>query len=210
MFHASNSVDRKVLKISIKSENCYYASGLMFLIKELNDEMDNVSPCIIADDVVENKNDMENIIVRDAMISINLRRNKRYWKNDTNTECLTAIHIPFICRQNAVPEIIAKLKKILIIASMGYSSLSCPEYYEMIGLKKFKQLSLTECKILLLVGKGYNIGYISRVLNRSEKTISNHCRNSIRKLGMLNRIEFYKYASFIARCNYKERGILCL
>lgn len=207
--NVNDTTHGSIVRVSIKTDDFYYSFGLILLIKELN-IINKTSSYIIADDFLEEDSNMQNIIIRDSMISINLKRKNRRWKNDFSTECQKTIHIPFICRQNSLSDIMAKLQKILLIATMDYSSFISPEKQEMIGLKKFKQLSLTGCKILLLIGKGYNVGYISRMLNRSEKTISNHCRNSIRKLGVLNRVEFYKYAHFIALCGNKERSTLCL
>ncbi|MCX8958685.1 helix-turn-helix domain-containing protein [Erwinia psidii] len=199
-----------IVRVSMQSDNFYYNFGLSILIKELNRVIRKSAVFVLSDDTVDDDGSLKNIIFRDSMVTINLQRKNKRWKNDPDSECRAIIHIPFVCRQSKLSDVMVKMEKVLLIASMDYSSFLTPDNYRMMGLKKFKQLSLTECKILLLIGKGYNVGYISRILNRSEKTISNHCRNSIRKLGMLNRVDFYKYACFIAHCGNKERNTLCL
>lgn len=84
------------------------------------------------------------------------------------------------------------------------------ENYKRTGLKQFMQLSSTESKVMLMIGQGYDTVNISRMLGRSEKTVNTHCRNAIRKMGMINRVEFYKYASFIAKTGNKRGSTLCL
>ncbi|EXU76645.1 LuxR family transcriptional regulator [Erwinia mallotivora] len=210
MSDANDARCKSIVRISLHSDNFYYTFGLGHLIKEFNGRWNNSAFCFLIDETVEEVGNVANVVIRDSMVSIRLRNGCNSWKKNNNSEWQATIHIPFTCRRHNVSEVMEKIKKILLIASMDYPAFISPENHKSIGLKKIKQLSLTECKILLLVGKGYNVGYISRILNRSEKTISNHCRNSIRKLGMLNRVEFYKYATFIAHCANKERSIVCL
>ncbi len=209
MFNDVDNQCKDIVKVSLQSDNFYYTFGLSLLINEVNSVLSKSSLCFLVGEPAEDSNE-KNIIIRDSMVSIQMNKECRRWRSENNKLNRTTIHIPFGCRQNNLSEIMGKLEKILLIASMDYSSFSSPENHKTIGLKKFMQLSLTECKILLLIGKGHNIGNISRILNRSEKTINTHCRNSIRKLGMLNRVEFYKYASFIAHCGNKDRSTLCL
>jgi DNA-binding CsgD family transcriptional regulator len=104
-----------------------------------------------------------------------------------------------------------KIGKILAIAKADYNLLANrEEAYWKFGLKKYAQLSDTENDIMILIGRGYNSTDISRILNRSRKTISTHYRNASRKMGAANRAEFYRYASFIAKCGRDERNTLCL
>ena len=79
-----------------------------------------------------------------------------------------------------------------------------------IGLKNYIQLSMTESKVVQLTGKGHSTTDISKILDRSEKTILTHRRNAIRKLGMFNRLEFYKYASLMRNYSNKDAVFICL
>jgi len=197
------------MEVLLKSDNLYYIFGLSLLINEIN-SMLSKSPLYFLVGESSSDSNEKKIIFRDTMVSVHLNKKSRSWKNDNTPPCKAIYHIPFGCRQNNLSEIMCKLEKILLIAHMDYSSFIRPENHKSIGLQDFRQLSLTECKVLLLIGKGYNIGRISKILNRSEKTINTHYRNTIRKLGVINRVEFYKYASLIAHGANKDCNTLCL
>lgn len=209
MCDSNNMKCNGVMKVSLQSDNLYYTFGLSLLVNEVNSVLSKSPLYFLVGESSSDSNE-KNIIFRDMMVSVHLKKENRRWKSDNISPCKEIYHIPFGCRQNSLSEIMGKLEKILLIAHMDYSSFIRPENHKSIGLKDFRQLSLTECKVLLLIGKGYNIGHISRMLNRSEKTINTHYRNTIRKLGMLNRAEFYKYASFIAHGASKDCNTLCL
>ncbi|WP_380182317.1 helix-turn-helix transcriptional regulator [Kalamiella sp. sgz302252] len=152
------------------------------------------------------------IIFRDIIITIFCKKESSdpfRGKNKADKQ-VTALHIPFICRGDNLPQITGKIKKILMIANMNAASLTSREGYKINGLKEFMQLSSTESKVMLMIGQGYDAEAISRILGRSEKTVHTHCRNAIRKMGMLNRMDFYRYASFIARSEGKKGNTLCL
>jgi len=200
-----------MLKITVASEDVFYRKGLESLIVKTGN--------IIKDGLVEILSDKDgsavaeaDIVFRDIMISISFNNNRcgRFAGKGRAENSLPTLHIPFTCRGDNLQQITGKIKKILLIASNNALYATSRESCKIAGLKKFMQLSSTESKVMLMVGQGYDTGNISRMLGRSEKTVNTHCRNAIRKMGMLNRVEFYKYASYIARSGGKKGNTLCL
>lgn len=102
------------------------------------------------------------------------------------------------------------IEKVIFIAGLDGSDFVNDDFYRITGLKKHEQLSLTETKIMLLVGRGNNVSNISRQINRSERTINVHLRNASRKMKMNKKTDFYNYAKFISICRRNERKTLCL
>jgi len=200
-----------MLKIAVASNNIYYRKGLESLIASTGHSIKNGVFKVITSD--EESARMEaDIIFRDIIITIFCKKgsNDISQRKKQAEKQVTALHVPFICRGDNLPQITGKIKKILVIANMNAASFTSREGYKITGLKEFMQLSSTESKVMLMIGQGYDAESISRMLGRSEKTVNTHCRNAIRKMGMLNRVDFYRYASFIARNEGKKGNTLCL
>jgi DNA-binding CsgD family transcriptional regulator len=158
-----------------------------------------------------------NIIFYDDYVTINVLNKKKIrnssdrWHKENRVPEKLTLHVPFLARNQTLNDVSMKIGKILAIATADYHvHLNKEDTYWSFGLKKYAQLSDAENDVMLLIGKGYNSGDISRMLNRSPKTISTHYRNASRKMGASNQAEFYRYASFVARCGCNERNTLCL
>ena len=198
-----------MLKILIVNDDIYFAKGLKSLISEVNKDMVKMHIDFAASGSHAASNEVH-VVFREYLASVRLKKKERTWPSDMCANGNMILHIPFSCHDDNLQEIMGKIKKLLLIASMDHSGISSRERYKNIGLKDFMQLSTTESKVMQLIGEGYNTEFISKMLNRSEKTINTHCRNASRKLGMGNRFEFYRCASFIASSGSKDWSILCL
>lgn len=199
-----------MLQIVIDSNNGYFELGLQYLLlrmKNHNHQSDDVSL-----NFTLSKRDISlpDIIFREFMVTINIKHEPGTRKNHSLAEISRTIHIPFICRSHNMDDIILRIRKILLIASMGYGASTRTDIFKAAGLKRYLQLSATENNIMLLTGKGHDASDISRLLHRSERTIGVHCRNAIKKMGMENRLEFYKYATWLARFGNSDEITLCL
>jgi len=193
--------------------NYYQISGLSFLIFNQLTRESPADFCFLLPTEEKNR-DIANIIFHSDMVTINLFNKRRIHSNNDPgrraKEKLT-VHVPFLLRSQTLNDISMKISKIVAIASADYHILlNKEEAFWNFGLKKYAQLSDTENDVMILIGRGYNSADISRILNRSQKTISTHYRNASRKMGVANRAEFYRYASFIAKCRRDERNTLCL
>ena len=195
--------------------NYYRGVGVKSLILSQveNERLDNVN---FALSVAEMSKERANIIFYDDFVTINILNRKKSRSGDQRhkdkraPEKLT-LHVPFLARNQTLNDVSMKIGKILAIATADYHvHLNKKEAYWNLGLKKYAQLSDAENDVMLLIGKGYNSDDISRMLNRSRKTISTHYRNASRKMGASNQAEFYRYASFVAGCGCNERNTLCL
>lgn len=202
------------MKISIESENIFYKKGLAFFIQELLPEDKFQDLLLITDNQKKEESDMINIILRDSSVSINLYNKKtnngELNPNTSTSENKSTLHIPFVCKNRKITDIKWMIGKILFIASLNIDECINDDFYKITGIKKHEQLSLTETKIMLSIGRGHNINFISSQLHRSEKTVHVHWRNASRKMKLDNKADFYNYAKFILTCRRNERKTLCL
>ncbi|WP_342754613.1 helix-turn-helix transcriptional regulator [Pantoea sp. MBD-2R] len=198
-----------MLKILIVSDDIYFMKGLESLIFEVNGGLIKKRINFVMSRKYVASNDA-NIIFRGCLASVRMKKKECLWPSEMSASNNMTLHIPFSCHDDNLQGIMGKIKKLLLIASMDHSGSAAREKYKSIGLKDFMQLSTTESKVMLLIGEGHNTELISKMLNRSEKTINTHYRNASRKLGMVNRIEFYRCASFIANSGSKNWSIICL
>lgn len=202
-----------MLNILLMDSNFYWMSGVSSLIvNQFTDE--RMGEIVFLLPTEPNNRDIADVIFRDDMVTIRIF-NKRCIRGgyDTGREAAEGItiHVPFLTRNQTLEDIAMKIAKIMSIARADCRELfNREEAYWNFGLKKYAQLSDTENNVMILIGRGYNSADISKILNRSPKTISTHYRNACRKMGAANRAEFYRYASFIANCRRDERNTLCL
>ncbi|MGD8205149.1 helix-turn-helix transcriptional regulator [Pantoea sp. FN0305] len=202
-----------MLNILLMDSNFYLMSGLSALIFNQCTDVHKEEVLFLLPSQEKN-HDIADIIFRDDMVTIRIFNQRSictsHGSGRRGDEGMT-IHVPFITKNLTLDEISIKIGKILSIARADYNVLvNREEAYWNFGLKKYAQLSDTENDVMILVGRGYDSTDISRILNRSRKTISTHYRNASRKMGAVNRAEFYRYASFIANCRRDERNTLCL
>ncbi|ARJ42267.1 helix-turn-helix transcriptional regulator [Pantoea alhagi] len=202
-----------MLNILLMDSNFYLKSGLSALIFNQFTEAHKEEVLFLLPSEEKNR-DIADIIFRDDMVTIRIFNQRSICASHESgregDEGMT-IHVPFITKNLTLDEISIKIGKIISIARADYNLLvNREETYWNFGLKKYAQLSDTENDVMILVGRGYDSTDISRILNRSRKTISTHYRNASRKMGAVNRAEFYRYASFIANCRRDERNTLCL
>lgn len=199
-----------IMKILIESENVFFKKGLASLIEKSVLEIGINDFAFITDDDSTAKSEIINIILRDSSISINLFKNKKNINTPYPNQEKSTLHIPFICKNKKMSDIKRIIEKIIFIASMDGNDFINDDFYRVTGLKKHEQLSLTETKIMLLIGRGNNLNNISKQINRSERTINVHFRNASRKMKLSKKTDFYNYAKFIATCRRNERKTLCL
>lgn len=205
-----------MLNILLMDSNYYRGLGIKSLIlSQLPNERLNDAHFVLSKD--EKSKGDANIIFYDVIVTINVFNRKKIRSNsdcrlkDTREPEKLTLHVPFLARNQTLNDVSMKIGKILAIATADYHvHFNKKDAYWSFGLKKYAQLSDAETDVMLLIGRGYNSGDISRMLNRSRNTISTHYRNASRKMGASNQAEFYRYASFVARCGCNERNTLCL
>ncbi|MCM7773282.1 helix-turn-helix transcriptional regulator [Enterobacter asburiae] len=205
-----------MLNILLRDSNYYRGLGVKSLIlSQLANARLNEARFALSTDEMSKED--ANIIFYDDYVTINVLNKKKIrnssdrWQKENRVPEKLTLHVPFLARNQTLNDVSMKIGKILAIATADYHvHLNKEDTYWSFGLKKYAQLSDAENDVMLLIGKGYNSGDISRMLNRSPKTISTHYRNASRKMGASNQAEFYRYASFVARCGCNERNTLCL
>ncbi|CAH6320573.1 helix-turn-helix domain-containing protein [Pantoea agglomerans] len=202
-----------MLNILLVDYDFYHRKGLSTLIYNQLAKKGKERVCFLLPSQNDNQGVVD-IIFRNDMVTIYIE--------DKNKRCTTAetleqspgkitIHVPFTLRNQPLNVVSQKIKKIVEIASSDYRELANKEdVCWRLGLKQHTQLSDTENHVMVMIGHGYDSNHISKIMKRSKKTISTHYRNASRKIGMSNRAEFYRFASFIASCRREERNTICL
>jgi Response regulator containing a CheY-like receiver domain and an HTH DNA-binding domain len=148
------------------------------------------------------------VIFRENVVSLQYHTNNHLIEHGNNGVC--SLDIPFICSDLNLDEIRIKLEKIALITRLPYFQCDIKTLYQRLGIKEYQQLSSMEYTVLSYYGKGYGPQDIALKLDCSEKNVNTHCRNAMRKMGMLKRMELYQYASVIASNDGRKRITLCL
>jgi DNA-binding CsgD family transcriptional regulator len=198
-----------MLNIAIKTDNFFYECGLFSLIKKAVKGNEN------ADYKIINYQDVEEcgenyILFTDMMVFINFFQKSEATLPPFFTLKKVVINISFNAYHLDMIDVVSKLKKIMNISQLNYHEVSGRDFYQLVKLKKHLQLSIAENKVVNLIGQGSNTVDISKRLSCSRKTISAHQRSVIRKLGMKNKVELYKYISAINEYCHSEPMFLCL
>lgn len=198
-----------MLNILLLDSNYYHALGLRFLITEhLTDEEADKILFLLASS--KGSQEAANIIFQDYIVTIKIN-NKNSSFSSTNNDEEIITHIPFSTRNQTINDLSMKIAKILSIVRDNYNHyISKEQLYWRFRLESHSQLSDAEKKVMILFGRGYNSVDISKILNRSRKTIRTHFRSASRKMDTPTKVHFYRFASFIANCDKKERNTLCL
>lgn len=189
--------------IKILSNNYYYRLGIYHLLDEIY-HLD--SPMNTNTESKELKASV--VIFRENVVSLQYHTNNHLIEHGNNGVC--SLDIPFICSDLNLDEIRIKLEKIALITRLPYFQCDIKTLYHRLGIKEYQQLSSMEYTVLSYYGKGYGPQDIALKLDCSEKNVNTHCRNAMRKMGMLKRMELYQYASVIASNDGRKRITLCL
>ncbi|MFJ3458554.1 LuxR C-terminal-related transcriptional regulator [Scandinavium goeteborgense] len=184
-----------MLYVKIENNNIYFKNGLCALfIKTINDR--EIFQPYSSLNLVENDYAFPDITFRDSTASIHLRSGIS--ANVSETPHMI-VHTPFICDSDNLHDVMTKIQKMMLISSMTCGELLDEKMLKSIGIKRGMQLSRTEITIMCLFGEGKDQIEIAKILARSVRTVSTHIRNSINKMGMRSRADFYHYATHITK-----------
>ncbi|THB83440.1 LuxR family transcriptional regulator [Pantoea allii] len=201
-----------MLNVLLMDYDFYQRKGLSTLISNEISDKGNDRVFFLSPSQKESQ-DIADIIFRNDMVTIHVKHKKQECETlelIDKSEKIT-IHVPFTLRNQCLNDVFVKVKKILALASADYCSLTnIEEACRKLGVKQYAQLSDAENDVMIMIGRGYDNNEISRVMNRSIKTISTHYRNASRKIGVSNRADFYRFASYVASCRRDERNTICL
>lgn len=196
-------------QVKIESENVYYHIGLQALLDRINEKErgDRPSP-----DISCHNNDKVSVSVlfKDFMARIDIAGRPSVTIPAVDMRACKVIHVPFFCKGYTLDECHIKIKRILELATLEDNAHSGVTLSENPRLKKLPQLSPAENNVTALIGKGKTVKCISGILKRSERTIGTHCRNAINKMGMDNRLDFYRYAFYIEQFGGQNAITVCL
>lgn len=200
-----------MLSIAITTQNAFYELGLISLVKKVFNK-DGDEDYLFVYPYEMNAAHKANVIFKDFMVIVNIyQESSLVIKNaSNNNKPMMTVNIPFNSTQLDIYDIVSKIKKIINIARLSHFNMMNSDTFRRLGLKSYIQLSITESRVFELTGQGHSITDISNILERSEKTILTHRRNAIRKLGVLNRLEFYNYALHMQNYSNKEAVFICI
>lgn len=150
------------------------------------------------------------IIFKDTMVIINIFHQNMTVKDVCCNEPKITVNVPFNSSRFERVILISKIKKILKISCSGYCDIVNGDVHKWLRLDNNIQLTISESKIVELTEQGNDITDISKKLDRSEKTILNHRRRAIIKLGGLNRLDFYNYVSKMENHSNKQTVFICI
>lgn len=198
-----------MLTIAVRSQNKYYQTGLLSLIEGVT-QSEHVMLRQLDEDAKLNFAEKTNILFTDQVAVINIFKHQRSNKNDGIFHPEVSLHVIFNTRNMLLEEISTLISKCFRLSKMDYDQLIRNEYFRKTMSRNDAQLSNKESLIIQLMGQGYDTTNISKTLNCSLSTIYTHRRNATRKLGMINRLQFYKYTLLLKEFCCRKNIFLCL
>lgn len=194
-----------MLSIAIITNNTFYKLGLIYLLKNiLNKKIDK--DYLLNNAYEQKERKKHNVIFEDFMVIVNIYKDGFFSDESVNEfdKPMLTVNIPFNSDRLDINEIVSKINKIIKLARLNGCDMTSKEIIDFLELEDNLQLSVTESSLVKLTSQGYSINDISVMLNRSEKTILNYRRSVIKKLGILNKLEFYNYSSNMKNYGSKD------
>lgn len=194
-----------MLSIAIITNNTFYKLGLISLLKNiLNKKIDK--DYLLNNAYEQKERKKHNVIFEDFMVIVNIYKDGFFSDESVNEfdKPMLTVNIPFNSDRLDINEIVSKINKIIKLARLNGCDMTSKEIIDFLELEDNLQLSVTESSLVKLTSQGYSINDISVMLNRSEKTILNYRRSVIKKLGILNKLEFYNYSSNMKNYGSKD------
>ncbi|CNE40918.1 LuxR family regulatory protein [Yersinia rohdei] len=195
----------EMLSIAIITNNTFYKLGLISLLKNiLNKKIDR--DYLLNNAYEQKERKKHNVIFEDFMVIVNIYKDGFFSDESVNEfdKPMLTVNIPFNSDRLDINEIVSKINKIIKLARLNGCDMTSKEIIDFLELEDNLQLSVTESSLVKLTSQGYSINDISVMLNRSEKTILNYRRSVIKKLGILNKLEFYNYSSNMKNYGSKD------
>ncbi|CNJ47583.1 LuxR family regulatory protein [Yersinia rohdei] len=195
----------EMLSIAIITNNTFYKLGLISLLKNiLNKKIDK--DYLLNNAYEQKERKKHNVIFEDFMVIVNIYKDGFFSDESVNEfdKPMLTVNIPFNSDRLDINEIVSKINKIIKLARLNGCDMTSKEIIDFLELEDNLQLSVTESSLVKLTSQGYSINDISVMLNRSEKTILNYRRSVIKKLGILNKLEFYNYSSNMKNYGSKD------
>ncbi|AJJ10374.1 bacterial regulatory s, luxR family protein [Yersinia rohdei] len=195
----------EMLSIAIITNNTFYKLGLIYLLKNiLNKKIDK--DYLLNNAYEQKERKKHNVIFEDFMVIVNIYKDGFFSDESVNEfdKPMLTVNIPFNSDRLDINEIVSKINKIIKLARLNGCDMTSKEIIDFLELEDNLQLSVTESSLVKLTSQGYSINDISVMLNRSEKTILNYRRSVIKKLGILNKLEFYNYSSNMKNYGSKD------
>ncbi|MEW5558881.1 helix-turn-helix transcriptional regulator [Enterobacter asburiae] len=202
MKNMTHTVSPLLNNVTIVSNDYFYKYGLRKMITLVEPPPDNSSS-------TWHRNSPADITFRKSVVSINYHLKPSPPAKHRHSTPFS-IDIPFNCDSLTINEVQAKLEKILSLARLPLSEENKKDIFQKIGGRRYLQLSAMENQVLHNLGKGYCAQDIAAILGCTDKTVSTHCRNAMRKMGITKKSELYHYASWMVQHIDSERITLCL
>lgn len=197
-----------MLNIAIKSQNNFFQLGIIEIINNYVNE--DITYNIIDTHAEKNAINKSNIFFTEDIAIMNIFENIPHEGLNYNIHPQATIHIP--CNGDSIfsSDLPAIIARIFNFATMNYKELIQNELFRKLISRQNSQLSTKENRVVMLMSQGYDASHISKLLNCSQSTIYTHQRNATRKLGLFNRIQFYKYSLLLKEFCYRENYFLTL
>lgn len=196
-----------MLKIAIRTKNKFFMLGLMCHIENIFSSQHQTHYECIERDPNSEILLSDNIIFTDKIALVNIFNND---DQDPERQPHTTIHINFNICGLFHEDISSLISKIINLSRMTSSQLNRDDFFRKLMARNNANLSATESRLVMLMGQGHDTTNLSQLLNCSIKTVYTHRRNAIRKLGMINRVQFYSYLVLLKKFSCSDNIFLSL
>lgn len=194
--------------IKIETENSFYELGLMSIIKKIISGIE-YGCFVFSVDLKEHPRDI-NIIFKELMVIVNVFQSEISTSSGVGNNPIITINIPFNSNKLSYDTLTKKINEIIKISSFNHHDLINGNALKILPLKNEVQLTNSESRVVELAEQGNNITDISKKLGRSEKTILNHRRSALIKLGGKNKLDFYNYVLQMRNYSNNRAIFICI
>lgn len=199
-----------MLAVAVESNNVYYRLGLIHLIEQIS-QVKPLDDYQILPQHVPRLSETANIIFTEnaAIINSGLHNNSS-GKSPGKAEHGAAFYLTFNAAGLFIEDACNFISRIFTAAGLILAGMDQREFYRSLKVRKNAQLSDAEKRLVMLSGYGHDIVNISRIMHCSPNSSYTYRRNAMKKLGMDNRLQFYKYVQVLARFKQHNNIFICL
>ena len=199
-----------MMSVAVESNNVYYRLGLIRLIEHISQVKPLDEYQILQQNVSRLSETAHLIFTENAAIINSGLQYKSNEKPLGKHEHSSAIHITFNASGLFIEDAGNFISRIFNATGLLLAGMDQREFFRSLKVRKHAQLSDAEKRLVILSGYGHDIVNISRIMHCSPNSSYTYRRNAMKKLGMDNRLQFYKYVQVLVHFKQHNNIFICL
>lgn len=199
-----------MLSIAVESKNYYFRLGLISIIDQISKSTAPHDYQILGFPVA-NMHETADIVFTEDVAIVNIKEQAKNSETTVLKNSLpSAVHITFNASGMFIEDVYSFIMRVFSVSQLTQESSGKSKLHQLLKVRKSAQLSETEKRLVILSGHGHEIMSIARLMRCSTNSAYTYRRNAMKKLGMENRLQFYKYVQILALFKQHNNIFICL